>query len=429
MKNLYYYFQQLNKRSKRTAGMLQLILTALLTTFSSEFRLVPFEGEDFRFGLGSITFFLMILIWSPLSIVRTGFVTGATVICFRVLEDIVFGESLLGTSLINHLPAFFFYFIFALGLHAIKVEKYKTFPLILGAWAALFEFLANGAEHLMRQVLLQQANLNLADLALLIGVALLRSYFVVGLYASITVSEQKKRMQELLKVGSELYGETLYLQKSMNQIEKITADSHDLYRKLKKENLHQLSTQALHIAQEIHEVKKDSQRILAGLTKITEQKREDNLFLSDIINLVVNANENYSEFLKRKIRFHTNVNIDYQTDQQIPLLALLNNLISNAVEAITGTGEIMIEIFEESVNTCFIIKDSGVGIPKEEIPIIFEPGYTTKYNNKGVAATGIGLSHVQEIINTLEGKIEVETPEKGTVFQIQIPTINLAKES
>ena len=107
----------------------------------------------------------------------------------------------------------------------------------------------------------------------------------MGLYSSITVSEQKKQMQEMLEVGSELYAETLYLQKSMNHIEQITASSHDLYRKLKKENHHELSVQALLIAQEIHEVKKDSQRILSGLSKITIRKRNDVLFLSDVLDL------------------------------------------------------------------------------------------------------------------------------------------------
>ena len=55
-------------------------------------------------------------------------------------------------------------------------------------------------------------------------------------------------------------------------------------------------------------------------------------------------------------------------------------------------------MYEESNYTYFSIKDSGKGIPEEDISIIFEPGYTTKYNDKGVAATGIGLSHVKEII-------------------------------
>ena len=76
-----------------------------------------------------------------------------------------------------------------------------------------------------------------------------------------------------------------------------------------------------------------------------------------------------------------------------------------------------------------MIKDSGKGIPKEDVSIIFEPGYTTKYNDQGVAATGIGLSHVQEIIQTLKGQIRSETPEIGTFFEIRIPTKNITKVS
>jgi hypothetical protein len=43
----------------------------------------PFNGEAFRFGLGSITFFLIILIHPPASLVRTGIFTGLFVVCFR----------------------------------------------------------------------------------------------------------------------------------------------------------------------------------------------------------------------------------------------------------------------------------------------------------------------------------------------------------
>lgn len=413
--------------NNQNANGFYIMLTALLTTFAGEFRFVPYEGDAFRFGLGSITFFLLILVRPPVvSLIRIGVVTGITVVCFRMIEDLIFYEVLLSTSLFQHVAVFLYYFIYALGLHIINIERYKTFPLILGAWAALFELIANGTEQFVRHFLLDQPSIGLRDFALLSGVALLRSYFVVGLYGSITVSEQKKRVEELLKVGSDLYGETLYLQKSMNNIEKITAESHDLYRKLKQENLKQLSSQALHIAQEIHEVKKDSQRILAGLNKIGEQK-ENNFLLSDVLGLVLTANEKYSELLQKKISLNGSISIDYQTDQFIPLLALLNNITANAAEAIHEKGEININIFEEQESTVFVIVDSGPGISKPDLPIIFEPGYTTKYNDHGVAATGIGLSHVQEIVHTLQGQIEVDTSENGTIFTINIPTIILRK--
>ena len=404
-----------------------LILTAILTTVASEIKVIPFDEESFRFGLGSVTFFLLILIWTPVSLLRTGFVTGLTVVGFRLFGDILLNGAHLSISLKNHSPAFLFYFLFALGFHIVKVEKYKALPLILGAWAVLFEFIGNGAEQLMRHVLLHRSNLSIQDWELISGVAVLRSYFAVGLFGSIIISEQKKRMQEMLKVGSDLYAETLYLQKSMNHIEQITASSHNLYRQLKEKELNHLGNQALRIAQEIHEVKKDSQRILSGLTKITSQKTDQPLFLSDVINLVITANEKYSELLRRDINFYLSVQSDFETNQQIPLLALLNNLIANAVESIISKGDINVTVLEDSTNTCFVIKDSGKGILKEDVPIIFEPGYTTKFNDQGVASTGIGLSHVKEIIQTLVGQIEIETLDQGTIFRIYIPTENIRK--
>ena len=88
--------------------------------------------------------------------------------------------------------------------------------------------------------------------------------FVVGFYSMITFRNKRNRCKRCL-ASVQNYMRKLYLQKSMDHIEQITAASHELYRKLKKKNLHELSVQALLITQEIHEVKKDSQRILSGI--------------------------------------------------------------------------------------------------------------------------------------------------------------------
>jgi two-component system sensor histidine kinase YcbA len=213
----------------------------------------------------------------------------------------------------------------------------------------------------------------------------------------------------------------------LDHIEQITAASHELYRKLKKKNLQELSVQALLITQEIHEVKKDTQRILSGISSISAEKRNDVLLLSEVLSLVVTANEKYSVLIRKKVTFHLSISVDFETTQQIPLLALLNNLTANAVESIEHKGEIELTIFEEAVHTFFILKDNGKGILEEDIPIIFEAGYTTKFNNHGVAATGIGLSHVQHIIQTLGGQIQVESSGDETIFKIQIPTKNIRK--
>ncbi|MEH7121685.1 sensor histidine kinase [Bacillus sp. JJ1532] len=404
-----------------------LFLTAILTALLSEVKVVPFYGEDFRFGLGSIAFFLLILIFPPVSLIRTGVITGMTVISLRTCEDLVFNHVSFGLSFESHFPAFLYYFLFALGFSIININNYKSSPLLLGVFAACFEFIGNSAEHLMRYLLIHHSNINLQEWLMLSGVALLRSYFVVGIYSSITISEQKKQMQEMLEVGSELYAETLYLQKSIDHIEQITGSSHDLYRKLKRHNLSELSKQALLIAQEIHEVKKDSQRILSGLAKISSQKKTDAVYLSDVLGIVAISNEKYSDLLGKEITFQLKTSIDFETAQQIPLLAILNNLTANAVEAIEGIGAIDIQAINESANTVFIVEDTGKGIADENLSLIFEPGYTTKYNDHGVAATGIGLSHVQDIVHSLEGQIKIESSANRTIFRIHIPTSNIRK--
>ncbi|WP_252502793.1 sensor histidine kinase [Sporosarcina sp. Marseille-Q4943] len=414
-------------QKERKIDMTALLLTALLTAIAGEFKLIPFNGESFRFSLGSITFFLLLLIRPAGSLPLTGLVTGLTVVMFRTCVEMMTTSVSLMDSFQHHLPILLYYVVFAIGFHIICIDKYRAAPLLLGSWAALFEFVGNGAESIMRIWMLNRDWLMVKDWALIGGVAMFRSFFVVGLYSSIMLSEQKKRMQEMLGIGSNLYAESLYLQKSMNHIEQVTASSHELYRKLKQENLHDLSVQALAIAQEIHEVKKDSQRILSGLSKITKEKSADLFRLSDLFDFVITSNRKYSVMLNRTVEFRLTMSVDYETDQHIPLLALLNNVTANAVESINQMGSISIKVSEEADNLYIVIQDTGKGIQKEDLPILFEPGYTTKFNEQGVAATGIGLSHVQQITQMLQGELHIETEETGTVFHIRIPSYTIRK--
>ena len=90
---------------------------------------------------------------------------------------------------------------------------------------------------------------------------------------------------------------------------------------------------------------------------------------------------------------------DFETDQQIPLLALLIILPPMLLNQLPIMVKFILKMYREISHTRFsLLKIPAKEFREEDIPIIFEPGYTTKYNDQGVAATGIGLSHVQEII-------------------------------
>jgi CheY-like chemotaxis protein len=110
------------------------------------------------------------------------------------------------------------------------------------------------------------------------------------------------------------------------------------------------------------------------------------------------------------------------------------NLVTNAVEAISNSGEITIitenlyvdkningfdEVKQGSYVT-FIIKDTGVGIYQQDIERIFEPFYTKKVMGK--SGTGLGMAVVWGTVKDHNGYIDVKsTPGVGTSFSLYFP--------
>ncbi len=94
------------------------------------------------------------------------------------------------------------------------------------------------------------------------------------------------------------------------------------------------------------------------------------------------------------------------------------NLINNAIEAMKGTGVIIIRIKLDKPSIIVEIEDNGPGIPKEILPRIFEPYFTTKPKGEG---TGLGLSISMEIIEKHQGKIEIQTEVGKTLFRVFLP--------
>ncbi|MGN4127752.1 ATP-binding protein [Lysinibacillus sphaericus] len=399
------------------------LMIALFTAIGSEIKILPFYDTTFRFGLGSIIFFLCTLI-KPTPIILAGIATSIVTTSFRVIVNYYYytQDVSIIESILMHLPAAIFYLLFALCLHQLNIHQYREKPLKLGLLVAFSEVISNLGEQLARFLVQSYDFVFIHDFLILVAVALLRSFFVVGIYSSILIAEQKKRVQEMLNIGSDLYVETLYLKKSMNHIETITASGFDLYRQLKVQGYRAECLQALHIAQEIHEVKKDSQRIYAGISKIVGEKSYGSIRLSELLHYIEDGNSKYSELLGKDIQFKISFDNDFQTEEHIALLALLNNLTANAIEAIAEHGIISIAIQQQEDDTEITVCDNGSGISQNDLSIIFEPGYTTKYNIEGVAATGIGLSHVATLITKLNGTISVESNNKETMFKIIIPT-------
>jgi signal transduction histidine kinase len=103
------------------------------------------------------------------------------------------------------------------------------------------------------------------------------------------------------------------------------------------------------------------------------------------------------------------------------LQQVFTNLFVNAADAMEGKGELSISATYDHDRSLFLfsVKDTGPGIPEDQLQKIFDMFYTTKPAGRG---TGLGLSISQNIVKLHGGQIYVECPpEGGTVFTIELP--------
>lgn len=105
------------------------------------------------------------------------------------------------------------------------------------------------------------------------------------------------------------------------------------------------------------------------------------------------------------------------TGDKIKLEEVLLNLLKNAKEAIAGKGTILLTASRKKNVLTIQIKDSGCGIPAENMDSIFEPFKTYKQGG-----TGLGLSLSKRIVEAHDGSISVASREgQGTTFTVKLP--------
>jgi len=118
---------------------------------------------------------------------------------------------------------------------------------------------------------------------------------------------------------------------------------------------------------------------------------------------------------------------------QVHIRKALMNLVSNAAEAIVGSGSVTVSTANRSIDkdlsgyekpkkdnhVVLSVIDDGPGISSEELERIFEPFYTKKV--MGRSGTGLGLAVVWNVVQDHDGTIEVTSDKNGTAFQLFFP--------
>jgi two-component system, OmpR family, phosphate regulon sensor histidine kinase PhoR len=125
---------------------------------------------------------------------------------------------------------------------------------------------------------------------------------------------------------------------------------------------------------------------------------------------------------------HVSVALDIAEDlsitgQRFRLERALINLLHNAIRYNRPAGEVHVEAKVDSGQVLIAVRDSGIGIPSEDLPRIFERFYCVdKARSRETGGTGLGLSIVKHLVERMAGSVAVESQfGKGSTFTLRFP--------
>jgi len=416
--------------------LLVYVTCIIAVCIGGEFQFYPLD-ENLRISFGTPVLFFFLLWSRNLNPILTGFLVGISVVLFR--STLLYFDPTYALTwsecILNYLNVSSYYITYGILFHTFRIRNYYKRPVFIALLGIVMEDISFTASVLSRYFYIGELA-TLETLLTMFFASIYRSFFVLGLFSLVLLKEAqvekrmyRQKMSENLLFVSNLYVEMVQLKKTMNNTENLTRKSYNLYKNLQMENSN-FSKEILYIAGEIHELKKDHQRIYSGLAKLQVKENLDELMdITHIFEIVTEANKRYAQELNKSIEIESTIIGDHPKYNCYMVLSLLNNLICNSIEAIENKGLVLISAEKTGEYTIFKVMDNGPGIAEDLLEIVFEPSYTTKYNQIGVASNGIGLSHIKEVIESLDGEIHLtsDTERRITVFTIKFPVMKSIK--
>jgi two-component system, OmpR family, phosphate regulon sensor histidine kinase PhoR len=153
--------------------------------------------------------------------------------------------------------------------------------------------------------------------------------------------------------------------------------------------------------------------------KLTEQKLDLRLLLNEVIT-ILNGKAEEKDIRLRFICSRDQVEIEGDVDR---LKQVFINLIINAINYTPKEGSVTVSLLEHDDIVRVHIKDTGVGIDRQEIPRIFERFYRVdRARSRNSGGTGLGLAIVKHLVEAHHGNISVNSEiGKGSEFIIELP--------
>jgi PAS domain S-box-containing protein len=143
---------------------------------------------------------------------------------------------------------------------------------------------------------------------------------------------------------------------------------------------------------------------------------------------------NFSDAVKEAIDaveiLHPAFEIEVEGDSNVMLTAdryritqVLTNYLSNGIKYSNGKTHVTLSVSHDRKTLSVFVRDEGLGIPKEQLPFVFERFFRVE-KNRNIEGIGLGLYLCRQIIHSHKGRLWAESEEgKGSVFYFSIPLV------
>ncbi|KLU65171.1 sensor histidine kinase GlnK [Desulfosporosinus acididurans] len=402
------------------------------TYILGEIGFFPF-GSTFRLGLGSVFYVLCLYTFPRLATLVNGCLTGAVVVFIRVIADrFIYVRPLSWHNLIlENAPALIYYLALTGGILVSKVRYWKTNTIKTSLYFMVFDLIAN----LLEFAFTANVHTTWHSIYVLVLGAGVKGLFFLAFIATtelfrqrILQEKEREKFQGQLLMGATLYAEGFFLKKIMKEIEEATEKSFQLYQEYLPESA-SLSQQneLLKLAEKIHEIKKDTQRVFSSLESLIEPNDYTRIDLGEALDLVVESQQRYAFAHHKEVQWlRSSGSNHYFVENFFPILVVVNNILANGIDAIARSGEIAV-VWHVREETLYLhLGNTGKPISPDDRELIFLPGFTTKYSDSGTASTGIGLTHVLHVLAEVKGTVSISQTEGRQIwtwFHVQLPIV------